>query len=235
MLTTAALFLTLLTLFTPALTQNYFADDNDDYLPIAPTATEFTALLADLSSISAVEATNPTYRSISRFLATQTDIPSRSISSQISDFAAEIATGATGGGLPFITAFPENLQAPASEIFENDIRVIASGVVEILSNDPELADLFVTSTSPRVRATGTGTATSARQTASGRASSGSPADSGSDSDASSTETSDANAGQASAPSVNSPATTAPSNGVGKVVVGCYVGGVGAVVGLLALL
>ena len=221
MLTTATLFLTLLTLFTPALTQNYFTDDNDDYFPIAPTATEFTELVADISSLSAVEATNPTYRSISRFLATQTDIPSRSISSQISDFAAEIATGATGGGLPFITAFPENLQAPASELFENDIRVIASGVVEILSNDPELADLFVTSTSTRGRATGTGTATSARQTASGRASS--------------TEASDANAGQASAPSANSPATTAPSNGVGKVVVGCYVGGVGAVVGLLALL
>ncbi|KAL9629952.1 MAG: hypothetical protein Q9164_006647 [Protoblastenia rupestris] len=236
------LLLTILPLLTPTLAQQ----DPDFTFDSTPTA--LVPLLASISSLSAAAQTDPAATSISGFFATQTAIPSLSIASQVEVYAESIANGVTDASLPFITALPEELRGPASEIAEQQARVLVDVVedvqrlsvslgVESSGAGPTQTAVSTNSNSMETRVasqgTGVGAGMTTSQTASGLASSGLPANSANNT-LTATSTANGENGQTMAPE-SSPPAPAPSSGVGKVVVGWCAGAFGAVIGAMAVL
>lgn len=83
--------------------------------------------LADASSIQAAANSNPTYKSLTAFIATQTEVSPVSIREQQRDYAAQIATGnPSPSPLPYLSILPSDLRSYAQSLYQKAGAVIQS-------------------------------------------------------------------------------------------------------------
>ena len=94
----------------------------------------YSKALADASSIQAAANSNPTYKSLSAFIATQTEINPFSILDQQQEYAAQFATGnPSPSPAPFLSILPSDLRSYAQSLYQKAGQVVQSDLSSDIS------------------------------------------------------------------------------------------------------